>query len=317
MLSRTAENLFWIARYIERAESMARLIEMGCRMAMLPTFASREEWRSILIAAQANRHPLLDRRVNEAEVINELMLNLENPSSIASCLKSARNNCRNVRSAITQEMWEALNDGWGRLSNIDGVSVQRDLPSLLDWIKQHSSVFRGAAETGMIRDDGYNFLRIGGALERADMTLRLLDIKYYVLLPEIDKIGGGRDHHQWTSILHALSATRAYQWVYRGDFSPWRIADFLVLNRSFPRSVNFCYQQLGHFLSLLHHGSGYSDHCYDIAQEMISKMAEVGMGEIFRDGLHEFIVDAIAHTDRLNSAISHSYYFEPSHAVNY
>ena len=157
MLSRTAENLFWIARYIERAESMARLIEMGCRMAMLPTFAGREEWRSILTAAQFQNHTLSDRRVNEVEVIHELILNQENPSSIASCLKNARNNGRNVRSAITQEMWEALNDGWGRLSNMDVLAVQRDLPSLLDWIKQSSSVFRGAAETGMISDDGYNF----------------------------------------------------------------------------------------------------------------------------------------------------------------
>tara|TARA_Y100000814_G_scaffold256843_1_gene205726 strand:- start:156 stop:1109 length:954 start_codon:yes stop_codon:yes gene_type:complete len=317
MLSRTAENLFWIARYIERAESMSRLIEMGSRMAMLPTFAGREEWRSILIAARTDIEASPDHRVTEAEIIHELILSLDNPSSIASCLKSARNNGRNVRSAITQEMWEALNDGWARLANLDELTAQRELPSLIDWIKQRSSIFRGAAETGMIRDDGYNFLRLGGALERADMTLRLLDIKYYVLLPDIDRIGGGRDHHQWTSILHAMSATRAYQWVYRGDFSPWRIADFLILNSSFPRSVHFCYQQIGHFLNRLNHGYAPQSNSHAVAQEMISKMAESDMSEIFRDGLHEFILDAIAHTHRLNSAISESYYFEPGYAVKY
>ncbi|MEL6482993.1 MAG: alpha-E domain-containing protein, partial [Pseudomonadota bacterium] len=161
----------------------------------------------------------------------------------------------------------------------------------------------------MLRHDRYDFLTLGVHVERADMTLRLLDVKYYVLLPETEVVGGGRDHHQWTSVLHATSALRAFHHVYRGDYSPWKIADFMILNRSFPRSVAFCYDQIGDCLDRLARGYGERHPCHSTASEMIAKLGDAEMGELFEQGLHEFIIGAVNHTRRLNSEIYRAYHF--------
>ncbi|MEO1459820.1 MAG: alpha-E domain-containing protein, partial [Pseudomonadota bacterium] len=187
--------------------------------------------------------------------------------------------------------------------------AQRDLPGLLDWVKNRSAIFRGATLTSMLRHDRYDFLSLGTHVERADMTLRLLDVKYYVLLPETEVVGGGRDHHQWTSVLHATSAMRAFHHVYRGDFSPWKIADFMILNRAFPRSVAFCYDQIGECLDRLARGYGERHACHNTASEMIAALGDAEMGELFENGLHQFITHAVGHTRRLNSEIYRAYHF--------
>ena len=170
MLSRTAENLFWTARYLERAEGAARLIEMGQRMAMLPRSFSREEWRSVAMAAGA-AHLFEDEPVvDEAAIIRVLMLDKDNPSSIRACLERARANARAVRVALTRDVWETLNEGWRRLEGVDLPTAQRDLPALLDWVKQRAALFRGAATTSMLRSDRYDFLMLGAYIERADFS---------------------------------------------------------------------------------------------------------------------------------------------------
>lgn len=310
MLSRTAEHLFWLARYIERAESTARLIEMGQRMAMLPGAGARDEWRSVVMAAGAATHFAADERITETTAVRALLLDPANPSSIRACLAQARANGKAVRTALTREMWEAMNDGWRRLETVeDGASLRRELPELLDWTRGRATLFRGAAEAGMLRNDGWDFLRMGGFVERADMVLRLLDVKYYVLLPETEVVGGGRDHHQWTSVLHATSASRAYHHVYRGDYTPWKIADFLILNRAFPRSLIHCYRETGRHLDRLARRYGKRHACHTTANVMIARLEDAGMGELFRDGLHEFIGEAIRVNGRLSAEISRAYHF--------
>ncbi|MEL6266711.1 MAG: alpha-E domain-containing protein, partial [Pseudomonadota bacterium] len=168
---------------------------------------------------------------------------------------------------------------------------------------------RGATMTSMLRADRYDFLTLGVHVERADMALRLLDVKYWVLLPETDVVGGGRDHHQWTSVLHATSAMRAFHHVYRGDYSPWKIADFMILNRSFPRSVAFCYDQIGEGLDRLARGYGERHPCHATASQMVARLGDAEMGELFQTGLHDFISHAVAHTRRLNSEIYRAYHF--------
>ena len=309
MLSRTAESLYWLGRYMERAEATARLIEMGHRMAMLPGSYSDQEWRSVG-AASGCAHLLEDEaHITDATILRVLMLDADNPSSIRSCLRAARANGRAVRTALTREMWETLNEGWRRLDEIDVAYAQRDLPALLDWVKTRAAVFRGTAESTMLRHDRYDFLNLGAHVERADMMLRLLDVKYYVLLPETEVVGGGRDHYQWTSVLHATSAMRAFHHVYRGDYSPWKIADFMILNRSFPRSVAFCYDRIGAGLDRLARGYGERHECHDLASSMIARLEDAEMGELFQTGLHDFITSAIAHTRRLNSEIYRAYHF--------
>lgn len=308
MLSRTAESLFWMSRYLERAEGAARLIEMGQRMTMLPG-AGRGEWRSVVAASGAGAQFDPQERITEPMIVDRLLLSPDDPFSIRHCLNRARDNAKAARTAVTREMWEALNDGWRRLEMVDSAAAMRELPVLLEWVKTRAAVFRGATETSMLRDDGYFFLRIGGHIERADLTLRLLDVKYYLLLPEADVVGGGRDHHQWATVLHATSALRAYHRVYRGDFSPSRIADFLILNRRFPRSLAYGYSEIGRYLTFLGNAHGQRHQCHHTASEMIARLADTEMGELLSSGLHEFITDAVAHNNRLSSEFARAYHF--------
>lgn len=309
MLSRTAENLFWMGRYMERADATARLIEMGRRMTMLPGSNEMEEWRSVAAASGSAPDIVSDHNLNVSAVVQRLLLDPDNRSSIHSCLTAARANGRAVRTALTQDMWEALNDGWRQLGDMDADTALRNLPSLLEWTKNRTAAFRGAAEGSLLRNDGYYFLRIGGLIERADMTLRLLDVKYYVLLPETDVVGGGRDYHQWTSVLRATSALRAYHHAYRGDYTPWGISDFLILNRTFPRSVAYCYRTILRFLMDL--GELYEERAAPqaIAEAMVGRLDALEIDELFQRGLHQFIADAIGTTRQLSAEISRAYHF--------
>ncbi|OYX46321.1 MAG: hypothetical protein B7Y90_16245 [Alphaproteobacteria bacterium 32-64-14] len=309
MLSRTAENLFWMGRYMERADATARLIEMGYRMAMLPGSNEQEEWRSVAAASGSAPDIVEDQKLNASTVVQRLLLDPDNASSIRSCLTSARANGRAIRTALTQDMWEALNDGWRSLGQMDAETALKSLPTLLEWTKNRTAAFRGASEISLLRNDGYYFLRMGGLIERADMTLRLLDVKYYVLLPETDVVGGGRDYHQWTSVLRATSALRAYHHVYKGDYTPWGIADFLILNATFPRSVAYCYRQISRFLDDLAELYGETRSPQGVASEMVEQLDKIGIEELFQSGLHEFVSEAITTTRRLSAEISKAYHF--------
>ncbi|BAV64079.1 alpha-E domain-containing protein [Sphingobium cloacae] len=309
MLSRTAENLFWMARYMERAEATARLLTMGQRMTILPGAHHRDEWRSVVRAAGCEEQFPTGTPVTESDVVSYLMLDPDNPSSIRSCLLKARANAKSARTMLTQDMWESLNEGWRKLDSYDVAEARQQLPALIDWVKTRVMTFRGATDAGQLRNEGHDFLRAGGALERAQMTLRLLDVKYYVLLPETEVIGGNRDHYQWTSVLYALSGARAYHHVYGGTYTPWQITDFLMLNRLFPRSVAFCADQLAYRLNRL---AGWHDSrgpCHDTVQEMVADLEELDSGEIFRRGLHETVQMSLKMTNRLGFEIAQTYYF--------
>lgn len=309
MLSRTAENLFWMARYLERAESTARLLTMGQRMAVLPGSTYRDEWRSVLRVTDSESFLNRDGPVTEGDIVRILLLDSENPASIQSCLLRARANARSVRTKLTQEMWEALNESWRRLESCEPREARQELPALIDWVKTRASIFRGAAETGMMRHAGHDFMRIGGALERAQMTLRLLDVKYFVLLPETDVVGGGRDHYQWTSVLHALSGSRAYHHVYGGIYTPAHISDFLMVNRAFPRSVAYCVDHMRFHLERLAVEHGQRADCHETVNEVFELLQEGRDGAIFERGLHESVQQCLKLTNRLGSEIAESYHF--------
>ena len=301
MLSRTAENLFWMARYIERAESTARLITMGQRMAVLPGSAYRDEWRSVLRVTDSAGY-LPQGPVTEEDIVRILLLDPDNPGSIQSCLVRARANGKSVRTKLTQEMWEALNMSWRRFEGLDAAEARHELPALIDWVKTRASIFRGAAETGMLRTAGHDFLRIGGAIERAQMTLRLLEVK-------TDVVGGGRDHYQWTSVLHALSGSRAYHHVYGAVYTPARIADFLMVNRIFPRSVAYCVDQIRTHLGRLAREHGGPALCHDTAGELYQLLKDARDGALFDRGLHETVQQCILLFNRLASELAESYHF--------
>ena len=309
MLSRTAANIYWMARYMERAESTARLLTMGQRMAILPGSVHRDEWRSVVRVTGCEALFPEEGLVKEIDVVQTLVLDEENPNSIRSCLARARANAKSVRTALTQDMWEAINDGWRKLESYDVSEARRELPGLIDWVKTRACTFRGAADSDQLRNAAHDFLRMGGSLERAQMTLRLLDVKYYVLLPETEVIGGTRDHYQWTSVLHALSGSRAYHHVYGGAYTPWQITDFLMCNRTFPRSVAFCFDQLQYRLNRLARFHEARAVCHDTISEMVDNLDQLDKGEIFKTGLHETVQNGLMMTDRLGREIAEAYHF--------
>ncbi len=309
MLSRTAENLFWIGRYVERAEATARLMEMGRRMAMLPGVDGQEEWRSVVEAAGAGASFGKEPTLDEAEVCRTLILDEENPSSIRNCLAHARNNARAVRIALTAEMWAALNEGWRTLDGAGAASVGRDLPGTLERIRTVSALFRGAAEATMLRSERYDFLTAGALLERADMTLRFLDVKHFVLLPETGFMLDSRDRYRWISLLQATSAVRAYHFAYRGDYNPSQITDFLLLNPDFPCSPAFCYAKLQAALERLAERYGARHACHETVALAVGRLANRDMEDIFDHGLHEFLTESIDMNARLSDELARAYHF--------
>src|ERR1700754_1098131 len=218
MLSRTADNLYWLARYVERAEYLARILEATQRLTALPLayVGESNEWESaVATAGCANAFYALFPEANEENVTDFLAFSMDNPSSIRSCFEAARTNARAVRTALTVEMWDAINGTWLELKRYgNGPTSREELTRFLRWVQESSLRFDGSAYRTMLRNDAYWFTRLGVYIERADNTARILDVKYHLLLPENERVGGPLDYFQWAAILRSVSALTAYQWVY-------------------------------------------------------------------------------------------------------
>jgi uncharacterized alpha-E superfamily protein len=313
MLGRTANDLFWMSRYMERAENIARLLEVGYRIALLPREGQGEhdEWRSTLRGAGCEEGYLAKYgSYVTRDAVNFMLFDPANSSSVYSCLAMARRNARAQRTALTREMWEALNGAWLDFSS-QGIAMlgPNSLAPLLDWIKQRSALFRGALLNTILRNDTFYFTQLGTFLERADNTARILDVKYYVLLPHNEMVGGNIDTVQWAAILRSVSAHRSYRWVYRDSYKPWQIADYLILNRQMPRSLRSCYEEILPALVDLARFYGAANGPQAFAGETLRQLVEGDMNAIFQTGLHEFLVDFIARNNRLSAEISRTYHF--------
>ncbi|MEP7454889.1 alpha-E domain-containing protein [Phyllobacterium sp. SB3] len=312
LLGRTANGLYWMFRYIERAENMARLIDAGLRMALTKTSDAPEEWSSVLMSAGVkigydNKY----KEYNASLVSDFLLRDLNNPSSVMSCVETARSNARMVRTALTREAWESVNETWMVLkSTLASPIPETDLPRVLDQIKRETAIIRGAFHGTMLRNEIFNFARIGTFIERADNTARILDVKYYVLLPSISYVGTTLDNFQWESILRSVSAHRSYRWVYDIEYSPVNIADYLILNSRMPRSLNFCYSNIVDNLKHLAIDYGARHECHDMAEGIMTRLENNDIRTIFDNGLHEFLSDLIYQTTGLSSKIAKAYNFD-------
>jgi len=241
MLSRTASNLYWLSRNMERAECLARILDATSRLTSLPQAEGEttNEWNSaIATAACMQSFKVNYEEANEQSVIEFLAFSPYNPASIRNCLETARQNARAVRTALTVEMWDAINGAWHELKKFNGNRLSHDdFTRFLSFVKQASLAYDGSAYRTMLRNDAYWFSRLGILIERADATARILDVKYHVLLPEKERVGGPLDYFQWASILRSVSALTSYYWVYQESVKPWLVADLLILNRQMPRSL--------------------------------------------------------------------------------
>ncbi|MAN77665.1 MAG: hypothetical protein CML24_10835 [Rhizobiales bacterium] len=313
MLGRSAANLFWMSRYVERAENMARLLEVGYRMSLTERSedGSSEYLLSMLQAAEAEeafkkKHDTVD----VASVAHFMLFDTDNPSSVKSCLFNARTNAKSVRTEITTDMWESLNGTWLEFSQVQPRYVLGNkLPSFLQSVKQSSNQFRGALLGTLMRTDGFAFAQTGGFIERADNTARILDVKYYVLLPRSSMVGGDVDIQQWTMILRAASAHRAYRHIYHDRYKAWNISDFLIFRKEMPRSLAFCSTSVVAMLGMLEQIYGEPSGCHDEAIKMAQFLTAGDMSKVFDQGLHEYLTGFMAANNQLTNAISESYNF--------
>lgn len=307
VLSRSADHLYWISRYMERAENTARILDVSDRMGLLPTSSTGGEWDAVLqitgdISAFHQKFP----EATAANVISHLTLDPDNPSSIYSTVRAARENARAERVGITTEMWEALNSTWLEISNLTAARLaSRGYRNFFDWIKERSHLFRGATVATMLRDERYHFLRLGTFLERADNTARILDVKYHILLPDTDDVGGAIDHFQWGALLRSVSAYRNYHHAYKQVITPINVADLLIFNDAFPRSLHSCHDEL---VSLLDDISGPRGNEAARQSGEIHAMLHYGRIEtVFKQGLHEYLSDFIVRNNQLSSEIQAAY----------
>ena len=311
MLSRTADNLYWLARYVERAEYLARILEATQRLTALPLayVGESNEWESaVATAGCANAFYALFPEANEENVTDFLAFSIDNPSSIRSCFEAARTNARAVRTALTMEMWDAINGTWLELKRYgNGPTSREELSRFLRWVQESSLLFDGSAYRTMLRNDAYSFTRLGVFMERADNTARILDVKYHMLLPAHEQVGGPLDYFQWAAILRSVSALTAYHWVYKESVKPWLIADLLILKDEMPRSLASCYGNLVQNLDYIAQAYGRQGPAQRQARAVRTRIQNSRMEEIFQQGLHEFIGEFISSNNRLGAAITEQY----------
>ncbi len=316
MLSRTADHLFWLARYMERAEFLARTVEAAQRLAALPTAYNEHgtEWESALESSGVSEayHAKYEAMTPDT-VVDFLTFAADNPSSIRNCIEAARTNGRAVRTALTAEMWDAINGSWLELKRFeaahddDDVDWREQVPRFLEFVKQTSLLFDGSMTRTMLRDPSFWYSRLGVFIERADNTARILDVKYHVLLPETEQIGGSLDYFQWAAILRAVSALTAYHWIYRESIKPWLIADLLILRSEMPRSLLSCYENIVRCLDSLGKAYGRQGASQRLARTTKARLENSSIGGLFQSGLHEFITTFIDDNNRLGVAISDQY----------
>src|SRR5271167_4274708 len=311
MLSRTADNLYWLARYVERAEYIARILDTTQRLTALPLayVGTTNEWESaVATAGCAGAFFEAYDEANEETVTEFLAFSTANPSSIRNCFESARLNARAVRTALTIEMWDSINSAWLELKRWGNGPRSRDeFARFLHWVLGSSLRFDGSAYRTMLRNDAYWFSRLGVYLERADNTARILDVKYHLLLPENERVGGPLDYFQWAAILRSVSALTAYHWVYRDSLKPWLVADLLILKEEMPRSLASCYEAIVRNLDQIAGAYGRQGPAQRQAHGMRARLQNSRMDGIFQRGLHEYIGEFITENNRMGAAITEQF----------
>ena len=311
MLGKTANGLFWMYRSLERAENIGRLIETGQRIALTRLGSTEEEWKSVLQTSGSYELFMQSHdEVTKEATIDWLLRSKDNPSSVMSSIAAARQNARLTRTALTREVWEAINEAYMALKyTLARPIAPKHLPEVLATVRQHSGLVRGAMHGTMLRNDIFDFCRLGTFLERADNTARILDVKYYVLLPSVTQIGSSLDNVQWETILRAVAGSRAYRWLTQGEITPRGIADFLIFDGRMPRSLRFTVRKIATNLAYLEENYGQRHPCHDQIDILAAQLRHGTIEDVFEEGLHEFLTDFLNNLGHLGGEIERDYRF--------
>lgn len=316
MLSRVADSSFWMSRYMERAETHARLLDVN--MQLLLDFQDQEpnfvhkHWEPILntLEDQELFQELYPDRLDADTVMDFVTFEKKNPNSILSCLSFARENARTIREQITSEMWEQLNKLYLYLRSDRARQDFNSSPyQFYQGLVEGVHLFTGTTDATMTHGEGWLFIQAGKYLERADSTSRVLDIKYHIILPSGERVGGNVDLTQWMAVLRSCSALEGYLKIYSGQVTAWQVAEFLILHRSFPRSIRFC---IDHLDRILHRISGVDERTFSNEAERLSgllrsKMDFATTTGIFQTGLHQFLDTVQKDLIEVSSALEKAY----------
>ena len=311
MLSRVANSLYWLGRYFERAENTARLLDVNLQLLLdfekFDDVALSEHWLALLISTGdadlfAEHYPKAD----STSVTEFMTLNTANPNSIVSCFLAARENARMIRDRISLEMWETVNELHLFLNSPSARTVWLSSPSdFYSRIKNSSHLFQGLTDATFPRDEGHDFIQLGRFIERADKTIRLLDLKYHILLPSTADVGGAVDTAQWRAVLHCASALEAYRRFYVSEILPWKVAEFLLFSETFPRSVRHCLGQIDFYLRRIS-GTPTGQHRNEAERligRLVSELNYTSIDEVFQKGLHEFLGEILPVLDQVGGII--------------
>ncbi|NCJ06345.1 alpha-E domain-containing protein [Synechococcales cyanobacterium C] len=298
MLSRVADAIYWLSRYIERAENVARFLDVNLNLLLDMPTGVEQQWKPLVITTGDlkffNEH--YGEFVAE-QVVNFLTFDRQYPNSIVSCVRSARENARSVREAISSEMWQQVNDFYMLVTAAEkaqGTQSLSDLTDFLAAVKQASHSFNGVMDATMTHNEGWHFGHMGRLLERADKTSRILDVKYYLLLPSAEDVGTPIDELGWMALLKSASAYEMYRKSsrsYQHRITPAGVAEFLILDVAFPRSIRFCLRQTE---QSLHQISGtpfgaWRDPVERALGRLRSELEYLTIEEIIKKGMHEFL----------------------------
>lgn len=310
MLSRTASSLYWLGRYIERADFIARLVEATIRLDVLSARPAGEAaWASALAVTDTEAaFKATGASLTREAVSRFLTSDSAHPGSIVRCLDMARNNARAVRTALTREAWSAINGAWlvfdKRVSRLD---PDRTL-ALVDAVKGETRGFEGALHR-MLRNQTTLFIRLGQATERVDNTARLLDVKYHILLPEGEQVGGTVDRDQWTTILQTVSAATAYRWLYNDGLVTANVIDLLLSRAELPRSIAGAIEEVTDVLTQLARRTGTNGEADRMARSRHARVSKTRTAEVILSGLHQHLQALIAENDLLHAAIGRQFKF--------
>jgi uncharacterized alpha-E superfamily protein len=308
MLARVADRIFWMSRQMERAENMARILGVTSNLVLLDSGALQEQnlLAPLAITETEEAYKARHDKLTLPGLIEFMALDEDNPSSIYSCLKWARDNAHAVRWQITSEMWETLNATWIEMRAIPrGRVTGAGATQFFDWVKERSHLFRGVTYGTIVRGEAFNFSRLGTFLERADNTARILDVKYHILLPSVEDVGGALDYYQWTALLRSVSAFETYRQLYRDQIFPIKVAQLLILERRMPRSLAGCFDPIIESMDRIR---GQSDQAAKrLANELHARLSYANIEEVFQGGLHEYLADVLVDIGELGDRIQRAY----------
>ena len=304
MLSRTADHLFWMSRYIERAENLARLLDVTWQMSMVPQSveAANQNWHAIIaLNSLEEAFAAKYREVNAENVLRFMVRDPDNYSSIYSCLRLCRENAHAVRGTVTTEMWETLNFTWLEIKDRSYEDISANgIGEFFEWVKMRSHLSRGVTIGTLLQDEAYHFIRLGTLLERADNTARILDFKYHVLSHNGEE--GATDFYQWGALLRSVSAFEVYRKAYRDVITPERVAELLILRNNMPRSLHFCLNGVIKNLELV--ANSQSGETLRQAGLLHAKLHYARVEDILAEDLHEWLTEFMDSIYALGDGIS-------------